>query len=173
MLKKLISTLLIASLSLGTIGHILQPTSVEAHLSYKRYRKYSKVYRVKRRPYKNFRSRYNKRRRVLYRSSGMASWYGYRDGYHGKRTASGKIFDMNSNMCAHNSYKFGTLLRVTNVNNGKSTVCNVQDTGSFNSMNRAIDLSYSSFSQIAPVDQGLVKVKIEKIRGLISPKSYK
>jgi rare lipoprotein A (peptidoglycan hydrolase) len=159
MLKKLISTLLIASLSLGTIGYLLQPTSVEARLSYKR--KYSKVYRVKRTIYKNSKSRL---KRALYRSSGIASWYGYGDGYHGKRTASGKIFNMNSNMCAHNGYRFGTLLRVTNVINGKSTVCNVQDTGSFNSMNRAIDLSYGSFSKIASVNQGLVRVKIEKVK---------
>lgn len=162
MLKKLISTLLIASLSLGTVGYLLQPTSVEARLSYK---KSSKVYRVKRRPYKK--SRYNTNRsrysRTRYMSGGVASWYGHKDGYHGRRTASGKIFNKHSNICAHNGYRFGTLLRVTNVKNGKSTVCNVQDRGSFNSMNRAIDLSYGSFREIAPVKKGLVKVKIERV----------
>ena len=159
MLKKLISTLLIASLSLGTVGYLLQPTSVEARLSYK---KSSKVYRVKRRSYKYINK--SRKNRSFYMSGGVASWYGYKDGYHGKKTASGKIFNRYSNMCAHNGYRFGTLLRVTNVNNGKSTVCNVQDTGSFNSMNRAIDLSYGSFSEIAPVNQGLVKVKIERVK---------
>jgi rare lipoprotein A len=67
-------------------------------------------------------------------------------------------------MCAHNGYRFGTRLRVTNLSNGRSTICVVSDRGSFNSLGRLIDLSFGSFSKIAPVGQGLVRVKIERVK---------
>ena len=95
---------------------------------------------------------------------GIASFYGHNDNFHNKRTASGVIFSKWSNICAHNSYKFGTKLKVTNLDNKKSTICNVQDRGDFTKYGRIIDLSYSSFSKIAPVNQGLIKVKIEKVK---------
>ena len=94
-------------------------------------------------------------------SYGTASWYGGR--FHGRKTASGIRFNQWSNTCAHNSYRFGTRLRVTNVSNGKSTFCVVRDTGLFHRYGRAIDLSKGSFSKIAPLRQGLIKVKIEKL----------
>lgn len=87
-------------------------------------------------------------------SYGVASWYG---GYfHGRKTASGIRFNQWGNTCAHNSYRFGTKLRVTNVSNSKATVCKVMDTGKFNRYGRAIDLSKGSFRKIAPLRQGLV-----------------
>ena len=47
---------------------------------------------------------------------------------------------------------------------GRSTICSVQDTGGFNKLNRVLDLSYGSFSKIAPVNQGLVRVRIDKVK---------
>jgi rare lipoprotein A len=94
-------------------------------------------------------------------SYGIASWYG---GYfHGRKTASGITFNEWGNTCAHNQFEFGTKLKVTNVANGKSTVCLVQDTGNFNKLGRIIDLSKGSFKNIASLKQGLVRVKLEKI----------
>ena len=142
MIKKLISTILITSL---TLGAFLQPA--EGHHT-KRYN--SKGHRIKRS------QRYNGQ-------VGVASWYGHNDGYHGRKTASGKIFNKYSNMCAHNGFRFGTKLKVTNVSTGRFTVCNVQDTGAFTRLGRSIDLSYGSFGKIANPNQGLVRVKIEKI----------
>jgi rare lipoprotein A len=66
-------------------------------------------------------------------------------------------------MCAHNGFRFGTKLKVTNVSTGRFTVCNVQDTGAFTRLGRSLDLSYGSFGKIANPNQGLVRVKIEKI----------
>ena len=142
MIKKLISTILITSL---TLGAFLQPA--EGHHT-KRYN--SKGHRIKRA------QRYNGQ-------VGVASWYGHNDGYDGRKTASGKIFNKYSNMCAHNGFRFGTKLKVTNVSTGRFTVCNVQDTGAFTRLGRSLDLSYGSFGKIANPNQGLVRVKIEKI----------
>lgn len=146
MLKKLISILLTTSLSLGTISFLnLQPA--DAHQT----KVQSKSYKIKRAVRK-------------YGQVGIASWYGHNDGYNGRKTASGKIFNKYSNMCAHNGFKFNTKLKVTNLATGRSTICQVEDRGKFNSLGRSIDLSYGSFNKIAPVNQGLVKVKIEKIK---------
>ena len=145
MIKKLISTILITSL---TLGAFLQPA--EGH--HKRYN--SKGHRIKRAVREQ---RYNGQ-------VGVASWYGHNDGYDGRKTASGKIFNKYSNMCAHNGFRFGTKLKVTNVATGRSTICSVQDTGDFNKLNRVLDLSYGSFSKIAPVNQGLVRVRIDKVK---------
>ena len=142
MIKKIISTILITSL---TLGAFLQPA--EGHHT-KRYN--SKGHRIKRD------QRYNGQ-------VGVASWYGHNDGYDGRKTASGKIFNKYSNMCAHNGFRFGTKLKVTNVSTGRFTVCNVQDTGAFTRLGRSLDLSYGSFGKIANPNQGLVRVKIEKI----------
>lgn len=149
MLKKLISLLLTTSLSLGTISFLnLQPADAD-------YTKVqSKSYKIKRAV----------RKRKYNGQVGIASWYGHNDGYNGRKTASGKIFNKYSNMCAHNGFKFNTKLKVTNLATGKFTICQVEDRGKFNSLGRSIDLSYGSFNKIAPVNQGLVKVKIEKIK---------
>lgn len=91
------------------------------------------------------------------------SYYG--KGFHGKRAADGSIFNQNAMTCAATKkYNFGTLLKVTNVNNGKSVVCKVTDRGAFgHKYNRALDLSQGSFSRIANLSQGLAKVTIEPV----------
>lgn len=98
---------------------------------------------------------------TLIASTGIASWYA--DG-HGKPTASGERYNKYANTCAATRrYKFGTRLRVTNLRNGKTVICKVNDRGAFESMGRSVDLSKGAFSKIAPLNQGLVRVKIEKI----------
>lgn len=127
MLKKLISILITTSLSLGTLSYItIQPTEAV---------KYSKRYSI------GYRLRRAIREQKYNGQVGIASHYGHNDGYHGRKTASGKIFNKYSNMCAHNGFRFGTRLKITNVATGKSTVCNVQDTGAFNQLGRSLDLS--------------------------------
>ena len=58
-------------------------------------------------------------------NAATASWYG--KSFHGKKTASGEVFDMNKMTCASNSHKMGTKLKVTNKSNGKSVVVRVND----------------------------------------------
>lgn len=92
---------------------------------------------------------------------GKASFYS--DFHHGKRTASGEIFNMNKLTCASNTYKMGTRLKVTNLGNGKSVVVKVNDTGGFGKYGRVIDLSKAAFANIANLKKGIISVLVEKI----------
>ena len=91
-----------------------------------------------------------------------ASWYG--KNFHGRITASGAVFNKYAMTAASNSHKMGTMLRVTNVVNGKSTVVKVTDTGGFKKYGRTLDLSYGAFSKIANPKTGIIKVKIEVLK---------
>lgn len=91
-----------------------------------------------------------------------ASWYG---GYfHGRKTASGEIYNKYALTAASNSHKMGTKLKVTNVKTGKSVAVKVNDTGAFTKYNRTLDLSQAAFQQIAPLGQGVAKVTIHVLK---------
>ena len=87
-----------------------------------------------------------------------ATWYGNQ--FHGKKTASGERFNQNAMTCASNKYKLGTHLKVTNIANGKSVVCRVNDRGKLGK-GVVVDLSKGAFAKIAPLSQGKVKVTIK------------
>lgn len=93
--------------------------------------------------------------------TGKASYYGSQ--HHGKRTASGEIFNMNKLTCASNTYKLGTRLKITNLENGNSVVVRVNDTGGFGKYGRVIDLSKAAFATIANLKKGIINVLVEKI----------
>lgn len=71
-------------------------------------------------------------------NAGLASWYG--PGFHGKRTASGAIYNMYSMTAAHKSLPFGSKVKVINLKNKKSVVVKINDRGPF-TPGRVIDLS--------------------------------
>jgi len=87
---------------------------------------------------------------------GVASWYG--PGFHGRKTASGEKFDTHDLTAAHKSLPFNTYLRVTNLENGKSTIVRVNDRGPY-SRGRIIDLSMAAKQEIEM--GGLAQVRIE------------
>lgn len=89
---------------------------------------------------------------------GTASWYG--PGFHGRTTANGEKYDMNAMTAAHKSLKFGTKVKVTNSNNGKSVVVRINDRGPFVG-SRVIDLSKRAASAIDMIGPGTAKVTIE------------
>ena len=91
----------------------------------------------------------------------LASYYGR--GFHGKKTASGEVFNQNAMTAASNSHKMGTKLKVTNVATGKSVIVKINDTGGFSKLGRKLDLSQGAFARIAPLSQGICKVKIERL----------
>lgn len=93
--------------------------------------------------------------------AGVASWYG--GSFHGKKTASGEVFNQHALTAASNSHKLGTKLKVTNPANGKSVVVRVTDTGGFGKYGRTLDLSKGAFSQIASPSKGVIKVNIVKL----------
>ncbi len=90
--------------------------------------------------------------------TGEASWYG--PGFHGRKTANGERFDTYEFTCAHKTLPFGTLLKVTNLENNLYTVVRVNDRGPY-IRGRIIDLSKASKEAIGM--GGTAQVKIEQI----------
>jgi rare lipoprotein A (peptidoglycan hydrolase) len=89
---------------------------------------------------------------------GLASWYGA--GFHGRRTANGETFDMNSLTAAHRTLPLPCDVRVTNLANHRSLVVRVNDRGPFVG-NRAIDVSAKTAQLLGFYDRGVAKVKID------------
>lgn len=105
-------------------------------------------------------------------ATGEASWYSYesciKEGTSGRKTASGQNFNENALTCASWDHSFGTRLKVTNINNGKSVIVTVTDRGPNKKLyrrGRIIDLSRASFAKIAKLSSGIIKVRIEVING--------
>jgi rare lipoprotein A len=86
----------------------------------------------------------------------------YSDSFHGKVMRSGQVYDANKLTCASNTHKLGTRLKVTNVENGKSVIVLVADTGSFKKI--TLDLSKKAFSKIAELEKGIIEVTIKKVK---------
>lgn len=96
---------------------------------------------------------------IPYKKGAHASYYA--DKFHGRRTASGALFDMNKYTAAHKKFPFGTKLRVTNEANGESVIVEVTDRGPF-VRSREIDLSKKAFMEIAKnKGVGVMTVSIE------------
>lgn len=87
-----------------------------------------------------------------------ASWYGHP--YHGRKTASGEIFNKDSLTGAHRTLKFGTKIKVVNLANGKEVTVRINDRGPF-SKSRDLDLSEAAFKEIANLQRGVIKVDYE------------
>ena len=90
--------------------------------------------------------------------NGKASWYG--PGFHGRRTANGEVFNQNALTAAHRSLPFGTRVRVTNVNNGRSVVVRINDRGPF-TRGRVIDLSTAAANSLGMIHHGVAPVRLE------------
>lgn len=88
--------------------------------------------------------------------TGQASYYGPK--FHGRMTASGEAFNMYEYTAAHRTLPFGTILKVTNLSNGKSVTVKVNDRGPFKK-NRVLDLSYSAAKKIGMLQSGTARVK--------------
>lgn len=88
-----------------------------------------------------------------------ASWYGNQ--HHGRKTASGAVFDQWGISAAHMTAPFGTKFRVTY--GGKSVVVTVTDRGNFARYGRAIDLSRGAFRKLADEDVGVLPVCLERL----------
>ncbi len=96
-----------------------------------------------------------------YEAVGIASWYGRR--YHGRRTASGENFDMNSATAAHPTLPFGTMVQVTNLENGRSVVLRINDRGPF-VRRRIIDVSRRAAQVLGFVQKGTARVRVQLLR---------
>lgn len=93
--------------------------------------------------------------------SGIASWYG--PDFHGKLTANGERYNMNDYTAAHKTLPFNTMVRVDNVENGKSVVVRINDRGPYVA-NRIIDLSRRAAQQIDMIGSGTTSVRLMVVR---------
>lgn len=93
--------------------------------------------------------------------SGIASWYG--PGFHGKKTANGETFDSRELTAAHRTLQMPSLVRVTNLDNGKSIIVRINDRGPFK-RGRVIDLSERAAELLEFKHAGTAKVKLEVLK---------
>jgi rare lipoprotein A len=100
-----------------------------------------------------------------YTEEGNASWYGVP--FHGRHASNGEIYDMYKLTAAHRTLPFETMVRVTNLSNGKSTVVRITDRGPFVD-NRIIDLSLAAAREVDSIGPGVVSVRVE-VLGSVDP----
>ncbi len=92
----------------------------------------------------------------------MASWYGIP--FHGRRAANGETYDMYKLTAAHRTLPFDSIVRVTNLTNGRTAEVRINDRGPFVE-NRIIDLSLGAAREIDMVAAGVVRVRLELLSG--------
>lgn len=92
--------------------------------------------------------------------TGTASWYG--PGFHGKTAADGSRYNQHEMTAAHRFLPFGTIVRVTNMKNGRSVIVKITDRGPYIG-NRIIDMSRASADALGMVYDGLAKVEVRII----------
>ena len=94
--------------------------------------------------------------------TGKASWYG--DHHHGKKTASGEMFDKNDLTAAHRTLPLGSKLEVTNVEKGRTVEVTVNDRGPFTG-GRVIDVSKAAAEALDMKQGGVAPVKVTPVQG--------
>jgi rare lipoprotein A len=95
-----------------------------------------------------------------YLKQGIASWYG--SDFHGKKTASGEIYDMYAMTAAHKTLPISSYARVTNLDNQRSVIVRINDRGPFHG-NRVMDLSYAAAKKLDLQQAGTGAVEIKAI----------
>ncbi len=101
-----------------------------------------------------------------YVEEGVASWYGVP--FNGRRTSNGEIYDMHTFTAAHRTLPFNTVVRVTNMRNGKQTEVRINDRGPFVA-NRIIDLSMAASEAIEMIGTGTAQVRLEIVSETANP----
>lgn len=96
-----------------------------------------------------------------YYEVGIASWYG--PGFHGKRTANGEVYDMYGISAAHKTLPFGAIVKVVDLDTGRSAVVRINDRGPFIA-GRIIDLSKGAAEKLGIVEKGITKVGLRILR---------
>ncbi len=96
-----------------------------------------------------------------YDEVGIASWYGEK--FHGLTTANGETYNMYAMTAAHTTLPMPSLVRVTNLENGKSVTVRVNDRGPF-VKKRIIDLSYAAAKALGMIQHGTARVRVQTIK---------
>lgn len=108
-------------------------------------------------PYQIYGTWYTPAVDYAYDETGIASWYG--PNFHGKDTANGERYDMNALTAAHRTLPLPSIVRVTNLENGRSIIVRVNDRGPF-SKGRIIDLSRKAATQLDMIGAGTARVRV-------------
>jgi len=98
----------------------------------------------------------------------MASWYGGDDGFEGKPTASGELYDSSQLTGAHRELPLGSIVEVTSLDNGRVVRVRINDRGPF-TKGRVIDLSHAAAEQIAMIGPGTARVRIVLVTPGLEP----
>ena len=109
-------------------------------------------------PYKISGQWYYPKEDYSYSEVGIASWYG--KDFHAKKTANGENYDMNTLTAAHRTLPLPSIVRVTNLENGRSLVLRVNDRGPY-AKNRIIDISKRGAQLLGFQTQGTAKVRVD------------
>ncbi|MCD4742012.1 MAG: septal ring lytic transglycosylase RlpA family protein [Desulfobacteraceae bacterium] len=105
-----------------------------------------------------------------YTQKGIASWYGKK--FHGRKTASGEVYNMYAMTAAHKTLPLQTWVKVHNFKNNREIVVRINDRGPF-VKGRIIDLSFTGAKKLGMADQGTAPVKVVVLGRLKNPKSKK
>lgn len=92
--------------------------------------------------------------------NGISSWYG--PDFHGKMTSNGEVYNMHGQTAAHKTWPMDTMVKIKNLQNGKSTVVRINDRGPF-VQGRIIDCSYAAGKAIGLDSMGIAKVQIKVV----------
>ena len=112
-------------------------------------------------PYTAFGVAYTPQDYESFEETGVASWYG--EDFHGKKTANGEIYNMGDLTAAHPTLPLPSLIKVTNLQNGKSQILRVNDRGPF-AKNRVIDVSEKAAELLGFKGKGTTSVRVELLR---------
>ncbi len=112
-------------------------------------------------PYKIKGKKYYPRVDYGYNKTGIASWYG--PNFHGKKTANGEVYNQNDLTAAHKTLPLPSIVRVTNLDNGRSLIVRVNDRGPY-SRGRIIDMSKRSAELLGFRKKGVVKVRVQVLK---------
>lgn len=114
------------------------------------------------RPYTVAGTTYRPRHQPDYQEEGVATWYG--PGFHGRRTASGETFDQNGLSVAHRTLPMGSMVEVTNLDNGRSARLRVNDRGPF-AHSRILDVSRGGARELGFLERGSARVRVRFVEG--------
>ena len=124
------------------------------HTSKARHKSTMRSYRVRG---KSYRPTYVSVGQVM---KGISSWYG--PNFHGKQTSNGERYNMHARTAAHKTWPMDTMVKVTNLQNGKTTTVRINDRGPF-VRGRIIDCSYTAGKEIGLDRMGIAKVSIQVV----------
>lgn len=94
---------------------------------------------------------------------GISSYYGLNDGFDGNLTANGEVFDKDGISAAHKTLPLNSIVKVTNLKNGKSLTLRINDRGPYID-GRILDCSYGAALKLNFVQEGTTEVKVEVVK---------